>query len=514
MNAVEVTDAFLVHATAEGEAAALQGLSLEVREGELLVIVGPSGSGKTSLLRTLAGFVRPSTGKIVVFGEDVAKLDERRLSEFRRTTVGYLDQHYWRVLSPELPIADLVGLQLALRGWDRTGWRSRAEELLDAVGLGNRAGATVDALSGGEQQRVALCAAVAHHPRLLLADEPTGELGAGDAAKVQQLVREVARLIGCTALVVTHDSSWRRVADRVVGIRDGRVSDELRVEPGSGETLVVDERGWLRIPDEVRHTVGLSGRIVVESRDGTVVLRPVAPAADEGKTTSAAPAPSPHTGARLQTPVRVRGLSKSFGSEHIFEDFDAEFEQGKLSVLTGPSGSGKTTLLRIIAGLEAFDRGNVFVESTSLSTADDRRASALRRTTIAYVSQQSLLLDDLTALENVELGLQLRGLDADEAEAALEQLALAARSAHRLRRLSTGERARVALARAIAADPPIVLVDEPTSRLDEANARLVTSLLARLARERGTCVICATHDPVVITLADHELPLTQSAPPA
>jgi ABC-type lipoprotein export system ATPase subunit len=506
VNAIEVKDAFLVHSTDEGEAAALQGLSLEVRAGELLVIVGPSGSGKTSLLRALAGVIRPSTGKIVVFGEDVAKLDERRLAAFRRTTLGYLDQHYWRVLSPELPIAELVGLQLALRGWEREAWRGRAEELLAAVGLAEKADAAVGALSGGEQQRVALCAALAHHPPLLLADEPTGELGAGDAAQVQQLVRQLAQLVGCTTIVVTHDVSWRDVADRVVGIRDGRVSEELRVELGSGETLVVDERGWLRIPDEVRFRVGLGVRVAVESRDGTVVLRPVADARGE---VTAAPASSPRATHRLRTPVRVQGLSKSFGSQRVFDGLDAEFTKGQLTVVTGPSGSGKTTLLRIIAGLEPFDRGEVFVEATPVSTLSDREASAQRRTTMAYVSQQSLLMDDLTALENVELSLQLRGLSTGAAEAALEQLALGSRSAHRLRRLSTGERARVALARAIAADPPIVLVDEPTSRLDEANARLVTSLLARMAREREACVICATHDPVVVALADGELSLAQ-----
>ena len=509
MSAIEVKDAFLVHSTDEGEAAALQGLSLEVPAGELLVIVGPSGSGKTSLLRALAGHIRPSTGKIVVFGEDVAKLDERRLAAFRRTTLGYLDQHYWRALSPELPIVELVGLQLALRGWEREAWRSRAEELLAAVGLADKAAAAVGALSGGEQQRVALCAAGAHHPRLLLADEPTGELGAGDAAQVQQLVRRLSQLVGCTTIVVTHDASWRDVADRVVGIRDGRVSDELRVELGSGETLVVDERGWLRIPDEVRFRVGLGERVAVESRDGTVVLRPVAEARGEVTSSPAGPASSPRATRRLRTPVRVQGLSKTFGSQRVFDGLDAEFIKGKLSVVTGPSGSGKTTLLRIIAGLETFDRGEVFVEATPVFTLSEREASAQRRTTMAYVSQQSLLIDDLTALENVELSLRLRGLDTGTAEAALEQLALGARSAHRLRRLSTGERARVALARAIAADPPIVLVDEPTSRLDEANARLVTSLLARMAREREACVICATHDPVVVALADDELSLAQ-----
>jgi ABC-type lipoprotein export system ATPase subunit len=213
VSAIEVRDAFLVHSTEEGEATALQGLTLDVRAGELLVVLGPSGSGKTSLLRAIAGFGRPSSGRIVVLGQEVTRMDDRRLETFRRTTLGYLDQHYWRVLSPELPILDLVGLQLALRGWEPRAWRERAGELLAAVGLRDRATVSVEALSGGEQQRVALCAAVAHHPRLLLADEPTGELGAVDASRVQQLIREISQLVGCTTVVVTHDVSWRKVAD-------------------------------------------------------------------------------------------------------------------------------------------------------------------------------------------------------------------------------------------------------------------------------------------------------------
>src|SRR5205085_7615026 len=127
---VLVKDVFRVHSMPEGEAAALQGLSLAVEEEELLVVYGPSGSGKTSLLRLLAGLDRPSSGLVQVFGADLPRLSGRALAGYRARTIGYLDQHYWRILSPELPIRDLVGLRLALGAVSPGAWRRRAEELL------------------------------------------------------------------------------------------------------------------------------------------------------------------------------------------------------------------------------------------------------------------------------------------------------------------------------------------------------------------------------------------------
>jgi ABC-type lipoprotein export system ATPase subunit len=504
VSAVDVRDVFLVHSTDEGEAAALQGLSLTVEAGELLVVFGPSGSGKTTLLRALAGYIRPSTGRIEVFGRDVTRLSERRLSSYRTATIGYLDQHYWRVLSPEITALEMVGLQLSLRGARTDHWRTRAAELLAAVGLTDKASAHVDALSGGEQQRVALCTALAHRPQLLLADEPTGELDAETATRVYDLTRELTKSLGCTTVVVTHDDRWRPVADRVVRIRDGRVTEEL-TEPHAGhELLVVDARGWVRLPESVRARARVGGRVQVDATDDAVVLRaveghePVAPARQ---------AALAHTGPG-GADVALHDVWKRYGEGPVLRDVTARFHAGGFNAVSGPSGSGKTTLLRLIAGLELPDQGEISIAGRALSSlAEDDRA-ALRRTDLAYVSQQSLLAEHLTARENVEVGLGIRGVaDQEAVERALDLVGLGARAEHRLRRLSTGERARVALARGIASGARVLVVDEPTSRLDEENARFVAVLLARLARDFDVCVICATHDPEVIAVADQELRL-------
>src|SRR5512133_3039318 len=224
--AVAVADVFRVYATEEGTAAALQGLSLTVRTGEIVAVLGPRGSGKTTLLRILAGLDRPSAGKVRVAGVDLRRLRGRRLDHYRSRRLGYADQRYSQALAPELTAGELVSLRLALAGEPPRTRRRRAAELLDQVGLEDRADAYPHELSGGEQQRVALCAALAHRPQLLLADEPTGELDRENAMLTYALLADLVREQNCTAVVVTHDTAVAAIADRVVRMRDGRVSGE------------------------------------------------------------------------------------------------------------------------------------------------------------------------------------------------------------------------------------------------------------------------------------------------
>ena len=215
MSAVEIRDVFRVHSTPEGDAAALQGLTLSVGEGEVVTVLGPSGAGKSTLLRLLAGIDSPSAGTVRVFGESIAKLDRRRLADYRARTLGYLDQRYARSLAPELTAQEAVSLQLGLRGATTAERRRRSEELLERVGLAERRSHRPSELSGGERQRVALCAALAHRPRLFLADEPTGELDSANADKVYELIGELAREHGCTTVIVSHDPELLEGVDRI-----------------------------------------------------------------------------------------------------------------------------------------------------------------------------------------------------------------------------------------------------------------------------------------------------------
>jgi len=508
--AIELKDVFRVHSTPEGDAAALQGLSLRVADGEVLAVLGPSGSGKSTLLRLLAGLDRPSAGAVRVYGEELGKLPSRGLARYRSTMLGYADQHYGRALAPELTARQLVALQLGLRGAGRERL-ARADELLDRVGLADKRDRRPGTLSGGEQQRVALCAALAHRPRVFLADEPTGELDAATADQVYAMLGELVREHGCTTVIVSHDPESASVADRIVHIRDGRVSEEWTRDGDEGDTIVVGRGGWLRLPEELLLRAGIGTKASARVEDGAVVVEPRGERATARRTPDAVKASDTGPAAVVAS---ARGLARRFAATTVFERLDLELRAGRLHAVTGPSGSGKTTLLHLLAGLELPDEGMIDVGGVELSGLDRAGRAALRREKIAYVGQQAGLVPHLSALENVELSLALRGREQQRLEAlgALESVGLGERATQRVARLSQGERARVAIARAVAARPALLLADEPTSRLDGANAIAVAILLARLARDTGAAVVCATHDPLVIEQADDRTVVSRVPP--
>jgi len=503
--AVEIRDLFRVHSTPEGDAAALQGLSLTVEEREVLTVLGPSGSGKTSFVRILAGLDRPSAGIVRVFGRDVAKLDGRALSSYRMRTLGYADQHYARALAGELTARELVALQLGLRGELRAERLRRADELLERVGLAGKRDRRPGELSGGEQQRVAVCAALAHRRKLLLADEPTGELDAANAEAVYRLIGDLARDEGCTTVIVSHDPESASIADRIVRIRDGRVAEEWARDGGVSDTIVVGRGGWLRLPEELLARAGIATHATASLEEGRIVVAASGTRAQET-------APLEKSNSLLQAPkgdvvAEIRGLTKAYGSNPVFAGLDARFEAGRLYAITGPSGSGKTTLLHALAGLELPDEGEIVLAGTRLGGLDRTGRAELRRRLVGFVGQQPGLVPFLSARENVELALAVRGVPAAGALETLESVGLAERAEQRVSRLSAGERERVAIARAVAPRPALLLADEPTSRLDQANAVAMAALLARLARETGAAVLCATHDALVLEQADDELRL-------
>jgi ABC-type lipoprotein export system ATPase subunit len=506
---IELRDVFCVHRTNEGDAAALQGMNLEVAASEIVCALGPSGAGKSTLLRLIAGVQSPSAGIVNVLGRDVGRLGSRERSRLRHGQVGFLGQQADSALSPSLPAGDAVALPLALRGVSARTRESRVVELLDAAGLTAQAGALPEELSGGERQRVALCAALAHRPSLLLADEPTGELDDDAAAVVRGLIAELARFQGTTVVVVSHDPATAEIADRTIRIRDGRV-----VEDGSGgdPALVIGPGGWLRLPPELLGAAGIGQRAYAQAVPGGLIVSP-APG-DPVKPSKPRKAAPPQAWWR-PTRAELRSVTRSYRhgrhERRVIAHLDHEFASGRMTVVTGRSGTGKTTLLRLIAGLDRADAGELVIDEESLKELDAEQLAALRRRRIGYLPQEPSPVGFLTAQENVALALVVRGWDAgaatSRAASALADAGLATRVRQRASRLSAGEAQRVALARALASARGLLIVDEPTSRLDEASAGEVAELLASAAAEDGQTVICATHDPAVIAHADETLAL-------
>jgi lipoprotein-releasing system ATP-binding protein len=222
----------LVRKLGQGAAAreVLRGISLEIGEGEFSALVGPSGSGKSTLLYLLGGLDHPDAGSVEIAGEDLARVGDEALARLRNRLIGFVYQFHF--LLPEFSALENVLMPL----WARGGGRSRTDrgwggELLQRVGLDDKADKLPRELSGGEQQRVAVARSLVNRPRLLLADEPTGNLDSTNARAVYDLFRELNRNFGQTILVVTHDPGWAARSDRVLRLLDGLVvGDERRKE--------------------------------------------------------------------------------------------------------------------------------------------------------------------------------------------------------------------------------------------------------------------------------------------
>jgi putative ABC transport system ATP-binding protein len=217
--ALELHDVFRIYRSGTVETVALRGVSLEVRRGQFVAILGPSGCGKSTLMALAAGLDRPSAGEVRAFGDSLALLSDAELAGYRARRVGLVFQsgNLWETLTAR----ENVSIALRLAGCERAG--RRAEDALGALGLGERLHHRVAALSGGEQQRVAIAAAVAREAPLVLADEPTGELDGTNERIVLQTLSRLPAEHGCAVVVVTHSDAVAAAAHRTIELRDGLV---------------------------------------------------------------------------------------------------------------------------------------------------------------------------------------------------------------------------------------------------------------------------------------------------
>jgi putative ABC transport system ATP-binding protein len=225
--AVELRRLTKLYREGDAERVVFRDIDATILHGEIAVLVGRSGSGKSTLLNLVSGIDVPTSGAVLVDGTDITGLDERGRTLFRRERVGFVFQFF--NLLPLLTVEENLWLPLELVGRDDAAGRARAHELLERVGLADRARSFPDRLSGGEQQRVAIARALVHDPDLILADEPTGNLDADTAATVVALFDRLVRDFGKTVVMVTHSREMVGVADRVFSVQHGHL-----VEQGGG----------------------------------------------------------------------------------------------------------------------------------------------------------------------------------------------------------------------------------------------------------------------------------------
>ena len=519
------------------EVQALQGLDLLVEEGELTAVVGASGSGKSTLMNILAGLDTPTAGSVRVAGHDLGALSPRDRLGYRRTVIGFIWQQATRNLLPYLTCRQNVIMPMRLARAARAERGRRADELLAAFGVAHCADRTPGQLSGGEQQRIALATALANRPRVLLADEPTGELDTAAAASVFEALQTANAELGVTILLVSHDPAVAARVRRTVAIRDGRTSTELlrhdtTDEAGNAAThaveyAVMDRAGRVQLPREMTRPLGMRQRVRLESMPDHIGVWPdrAAERRDlEGAESPAVPA-SPAAAAAGATTVRSReraplppgdavvaatDITRTFGmgdsSVSALRGVTFTVREGEFAVLFGRSGAGKTTLLNIVGGLDRPTSGALRVAGHDLAAAGDRERIALRRNEVAFVFQSFGLIPMLSAAENVGIPLRVtataRAVREERVRMLLNVVGLDSHAAHRPNELSGGQQQRVAIARALAGRPRLLIADEPTGQLDHETGQQVIRLLRTVVRSEGLTALVATHDPSLADLAD------------
>ncbi len=224
MAKIVVKDLIRVYKTGKSEVIALRGLNLNVNDGEIIAIMGPSGCGKTTLLNLIGGLDKPTAGSITVDGQNIVNFQDDELVRFRRENVGFVFQFF--NLVPTLTTYENIELPMRLSGKPAPKRKERVEELLSLVNMNERAMHKPDELSGGEQQRVALATALANDPRVILADEPTGELDTKTGREVLALFKTLRDKYNKTEIIVTHDQRISEFADRSLTIIDGLITGQ------------------------------------------------------------------------------------------------------------------------------------------------------------------------------------------------------------------------------------------------------------------------------------------------
>ena len=444
---IRIEDLFYIYESNNENVVALRGLHLKVAAGEYLVIKGPNGSGKSTLVKLMTGFYTPTAGRIFIGDQDIAELDPLRL---RREFVASIDQR--GNLLNDITVLQNIELGFALVGRSRALATEQAINLLESHGLGHLGKRYPDQLSAGERQFSSLLAAMATNPKVLIADEPSGELDNESADVMYRLLKNLARQ--ASVILVTHDSRAESYADRIVRIREGRISEEWR--PGAEEVSVVDPYGWMRIREKAPNS--MSRDKATDSRTREVLLRGV-------------------------------DLGLDYGGKPIFSRANIDAGAGELIAFASTSGSGKSSLLRILVGIQNPTSGEVFINGRSLKNLSREDRAELRRESVGFLSQggskiSSISLADHFASYEIALGDTYKS-----------------RMNRALSTFSGGERTRIELLRVLADSRPILILDEPTSQMDELRSAEATDVILDRVKA-GALVIVSTREQSLLDSAD------------
>ncbi|MFW9915658.1 MAG: ABC transporter ATP-binding protein [Candidatus Thorarchaeota archaeon] len=494
--------------------AALRGCDLQVKQGEFVSLVGPSGAGKTTLLRILGGIERPSSGQIYLDNESLENKSLNQLRVTRRNKIGFVSQSAEQNLIPGLSVRKNLELVMRIKRFPREEIRKRVGVLLHTLALEQQENRNVAMLSGGEMVRTSVAAALAKEPKIILADEPTGNLDSAMTITIRKLFREISHESGVAIIVATHDPRFRIEVDRSLTISDGRlvrIEGELppKISPEEQTRFMayVDSTGFIQIPPNIRDHLGLKETVVLEldSSGEFAVLRP----SEKQRTInhyiqSIPPFSKPDQSVSLNEEKAIlatlSGVSMTYGSGErkvaALRDIDLNISQGEFVAIVGPSGSGKSTLLHILVGLERPTSGDVTVIGQSLTKSSNSSRTALRARKIGLMVEKANLHPSLSVFENIALPLLLQGrnLNKARAEEMLKACGMEDRVEALPHQLSEGEKQRISVVAALIHTPSLVILDEPTSHLESRLGRKIIDLILREAKKNDIAVVLATHD--------------------
>ncbi len=517
----------------EYKVAALRGLDLDIKEGELVSVIGPSGAGKTTLIKILAGIELPTSGQIIMNGQRFDQLDEYMRREFRFYHLGLINQFISDNLFSHLSVRQNLMIPKKMFYLPREQAKKDVEEIAKLLNLRHVYNNTVGKLSGGEAMRLSMGVALAKDPLILLADEPTGQLDTKNTQDIIDAIKQVNLALGKTIVVVTHDIRFRTIFEKSFIIRDGRLAgisrdmerDELEFLMHSSDMnrSYMDASNYVRVPDEVKSTtaikdivefdshpsrkLGLFWNPEVISRDKIyeIISKPAKESEDKVDQISFKDVEHllsreflpPDKKKKLITVKKVtKGYHSQAGYNEVIKNMSLDIHEGDFVFISGPSGVGKTTLLNMIAGLIKPNDGLVTVMKYPISEEDEREVSAFRLANIAYVTQHNNLFDPIKVHENFLIPSIFSDINFDVEYS--DSIVKECHIGHRLEaypyELSEGEKQRAALASALSRKTKIILTDEPTANLDAELARHIIDLLMDIVRINKATIVTCSHD--------------------
>ena len=469
---IELSNVLYRYPQAEREA--LRGVTWRVDEGAFAVMAGPSGGGKSTLLRCLNGLIPHLSGgqlggEILVDGYDTLRYGPRVLSR----VAGFVFQDP-DAQAVAATVEDEIAFSLEQLGVARPIMRTRVEEMLDLLGIAQLRRRTLATLSGGERQRVAIAAAMATHPRVLVLDEPLSQLDPWGADEVVSALDRLNTDLGVTIVIAEHrlDRLLPR-ASRLTWVEEGRIMADGPVSP----VLKSLEEIYLPPLVALGRTLGLDP-LPTTVREMKSRLAGWSP----GWSAPASPAPSPGTR------VRLDGVTVRREGHPVLADIDLQAGPGDIIAIMGRNGSGKTTLLRTVFGFERPERGRVVTAGLDMS----RHTPVELGRRAAYLPQRSAaMLFNESVRAEIEFTRRHRGRSDDEW--LIGGLDIGQMLDCDPRDLSEGQRLRVALAASLVGSPQVIALDEPTRGMDGEQKARLQSIVLRL-RSQGACVLLATHD--------------------